>query len=145
MLEQSESNHVSHFIFPFKDRSSYLSTSLCGSAVGITTGYLNDHGVGIQVRVASRILFSTSSPGQLWSAPSLLSNGYRKEGGVKRWAVKMTTHLQLLQRSRKRGSICPRPHISGWGSVWILLTSLYIYIYIYIYIYRKLKKMMHTF
>jgi hypothetical protein len=30
--------------------------------------------------------------------------------------VKLTTHLQLLPRSRKRGSIQPLPHTSSWRS-----------------------------
>jgi hypothetical protein len=47
--------------------------------------------------------------------PNLLSNGYR---GLFPWgqsgrAVKLTTHLQLVPRSRKRGSIQPVPHTSS--------------------------------
>jgi hypothetical protein len=46
------------------------------SAVGIATRYrLDDRGVGVQVPVRSRIFSSPRRPDQLWSPPSLLSNG----------------------------------------------------------------------
>jgi hypothetical protein len=32
------------------------------------------------------------------------------------WGMKLTTHLQLVLRSRKRGSIHPLPHTSSWRS-----------------------------
>jgi hypothetical protein len=68
------------------------STSQKGSqdsAVGIASGYgLGDQGVGVRVPVGSRI-FSTLS------RPVL--------------GVKVTTHLQLVPRSRKCGSIHPSP------------------------------------
>jgi hypothetical protein len=75
------------------------------SSVGIATGYgLDERRAGVRVPVGSRI-FSTAFI--LILGPSLLSNGYR---GLFRWGVKLTTHLQLMQRSRKRGSIHPLPH-----------------------------------
>jgi hypothetical protein len=36
--------------------------------------------------------------------------------GLSGQAVKLTTHLQLLPRSRKRGSIPPLPHTPSWRS-----------------------------
>jgi hypothetical protein len=48
------------------------------SVVGIATGYgLDDQGVGVRVKVASRIFSSARRPGRLWGPPTLLSNGYR--------------------------------------------------------------------
>jgi hypothetical protein len=48
------------------------------SVVGIATGYgLDDGGVGVRVRVGSRIFSSPRRPDRLWGPPSLLSNGYR--------------------------------------------------------------------
>jgi hypothetical protein len=48
-----------------------------GSSVGIATDYgLADQGVGVRVRVGSRILTSSYCPGKLWGTHILLSNGY---------------------------------------------------------------------
>jgi hypothetical protein len=72
------------------------------SSVGIATGYgLDDRGVGVRVPVESRI-FSSTRPDRPWGSPNLLSNGYwglfpRRQSG---WGVKLTTHLQLVPRSR---------------------------------------------
>jgi hypothetical protein len=84
------------------------------SVVGIATGYgLDDRGVGVQVSVGSRIFSSLNRPDRLWGPPNFLSNGYRwliLRG--KAWSgrgVKLTTHLQLVPRSRKCGSIHPLP------------------------------------
>jgi hypothetical protein len=47
-------------------------------AARIATGYgLDAQGVRVQVPVGSRIFFSPCCPDQVWSPPSLLSNGYQ--------------------------------------------------------------------
>jgi hypothetical protein len=84
-----------------------------GSAVGITTAYgLDDRGFGVRVPVVSRIFSSPYRPDRLWGRPSLLSNGYRElflreESGK---GVKLTTHIQLVPGSRKRGSMHSLDH-----------------------------------
>jgi hypothetical protein len=84
------------------------------SSIGIATGYgLDDWGVRVRVPVGSRI-FSSPRPDRLWGPPSFLHNGYR---GLfpRRWSgqgVKLATHLQLVPRSKKRGSLHPLPHTS---------------------------------
>jgi hypothetical protein len=86
---------------------------LLGGVVGIATVYgLDDRGVGVRVPVGSRIFSSPSCPDRLWGPPNLLPNEYRgffprgKAGGR---GVKLTTHLKLLPRSRKCGSIHHSP------------------------------------
>jgi hypothetical protein len=88
-------------------------------AVGIVTGYgLDDRGVTVRVPIGSRIISSPRRPDRLWAPPSLLSNGYRGPSlGVKRPGVKLTTHLQLVPRPRKRGYIYPLPHKPSWRSI----------------------------
>jgi hypothetical protein len=84
------------------------------SAVGIATGCrLNNRGVGVRVPAGTRIFTSRCRPVRLWGPPNLLSIGYRGlfPRGVKRPCVKLTTHLQLVPRSRKCGSIHPLPHL----------------------------------
>jgi hypothetical protein len=86
----------------------YSLTMSRDSAVGIATGYgLDDREVGVRVPVGSRILSSPRRPDQLWEPTRLLSNGYwwLFPWGWSGRGVKLTTHLQLVPRSRKRGSI----------------------------------------
>jgi hypothetical protein len=76
------------------------------SAGGIATGYgLTDLGVGVRVPVLSIIFTSPCCPDRLWGQTSLLSNGYRGlfPRGYSGRSVKLTTHLQLVPRSRKVG------------------------------------------
>jgi hypothetical protein len=87
------------------------------STVGILTGYgLDDRGVGVRVPIKSRIFSSSRRPDRPLGPPSLLSNGYRGlfsrrlSGG----SMKLTTHLQLVSRSRKCRSIHPLPHTPSW-------------------------------
>jgi hypothetical protein len=81
------------------------------SAVCIATDYgLENREVGVRVPVWASIFFSPHRPDR-WGPPSLLSNGYRGlfPRGWSCWDVKLTTHLQIVPRSRKRGSIHPPP------------------------------------
>jgi hypothetical protein len=78
------------------------------SAVGIATGYgLDYQGVGVQVPVGARIFTSPCSPDRLWGLHHLLSKGYWGifPQGQRGRGVKLTTHLQLVPRSRKCGAI----------------------------------------
>jgi hypothetical protein len=90
-----------------------------GSVVGIATGYgMEGGGVGVRVPVRSRIFSSPSCPDRLWGPPNLLFNGYRGffPRGLSGRVVKLTTHLQLVLRSRKRASIYSIPHTPSWRS-----------------------------
>jgi hypothetical protein len=77
------------------------------SAVGIATDYgLDDRRVGVRIPVGSRIFTFPQCPDRLWGPPSLLSIGTG--------CVKLTTHLKLVPRSRKRGFIHLLLHTSSW-------------------------------
>jgi hypothetical protein len=83
------------------------------SAVGIVTGYdLDDREVGVRVPVGSRIFYLPYHPDLIWHSSNLLYNGHRGlfPRGQSGRRVKLTTHLQLVPRSRKRGSMNPLPH-----------------------------------
>jgi hypothetical protein len=80
-------------------------------AIGIATGYgLDEREVGVRVPVRARFSSSPRCPDRFWGPPSLLSNVNRflflrdKAAGVE-----ADHHLQLVPRSRKRGSIHPIP------------------------------------
>jgi hypothetical protein len=87
------------------------------SSVGIATGCgLDDRGVGVRVPVGSRV-FSMSSRPALGSTqppvqwvPGLFPRGLSGRG------VKLTTHLQLVPRSRKCGFINSLPRTPSWRS-----------------------------
>jgi hypothetical protein len=85
----------------------------------MATGYgLDDQEVGVQVPVGARIFSSPRRPDWLCGPTNLLSNGYwglflRGSSGR---GVKLTTHLQLVPRSRRCGSIHPLPHTPSWHS-----------------------------
>jgi hypothetical protein len=98
--------------------SSIYSATSRHSIVGIATSYgLNDREVGYRVAVGSRIFSSPNSPDRLWDPPSLLSSGYR---GLFPRVVKLTTHLQLVPRSRKCGSIHPLPRTPSWRCAYLV-------------------------
>jgi hypothetical protein len=76
--------------------------------------------VGFRVPVGSRIVSSKLRPVRLWGPPNFLSNGYRglfprRKSGR---GVKLTTNIQLVQRSRKCGSIHPLRHMSSCRSAY---------------------------
>jgi hypothetical protein len=81
--------------------------------VGIGTGYgLDDQGIGVGVPVVSMIftpsIVQTGSGVHTTSNPMVLAVLSRGESGR---GVKLTTHLQLVSRSRKYGAIHPLPHV----------------------------------
>jgi hypothetical protein len=92
-------------------------------SVGIATGYgLDEWGFGVRVPEGSTIFSSPRRPDCLRGPPKLLSNGYRGlfPRGYRDRGVKLTTHLQLVPRSRQCGSIHPRPHMSSWRSAYLV-------------------------
>jgi hypothetical protein len=87
--------------------------------VGIATGHgLDDLVVGVRVPVGSKIFSFPRTPDRLWSPLSLLSNEYRGlfPRGWSDRCVKLTTHFQLVPRSRKYGSIHSFLHTPSWRS-----------------------------
>jgi hypothetical protein len=85
-------------------------------------GYLSRYSCGLDGRgsiVGRATFFSTPQcPDRLWGPPSLPSSGHRVlfPRGQSGRPVKLTIHLHLAPRSRKRGSIPPLPHMSSWRS-----------------------------
>jgi hypothetical protein len=106
------------------------------SAVDIATVYgLDDWGDGVRVPVGSSIFSFLCRPDLLWGQPSLLSKGHRGSfpGGKAAGAWKLTTHLQLVSRTRKCGSIHPPPNTPSWRSVSEAQGQLYFLLYFYPY------------
>jgi hypothetical protein len=99
------------------------------SVVGTATGYgLDDQGVGVRVPVGSRIFTSPRRPDRHWGPPSLLSNGYRRLVPLgQSGSVKLTTHLQLVPKSRKCGSLHPLhwAHSAATCSRWFLVRGFF--------------------
>jgi hypothetical protein len=88
--------------------------------VGIASGYrLDEQGVGVRVPAGSRIFFSPCRPDWLCGSPNALFSGYRGlfPLGYSDRGVKLTTHLQLVPRPRKGGSIHPLPYTPSRRSV----------------------------
>jgi hypothetical protein len=125
-LRRIRTDHMHHI--PFLAFPSHSPSTICMSTnsikqLGQHSRYsnwlrLDDRGVGVPSpgRVKN-FLFSTSSRPALgptqppieW-VPGVLSQG------VKRGGVKLTTHLQLVPRSRKCGSIHQLLHMPSWRS-----------------------------
>jgi hypothetical protein len=88
------------------------------SVLDIATGYeLDGRGGRVRAPVGSRIFSFPQLPDWLWDPPSLLCllyNGYWGLflRGYSGRGVKLTTHLQIVPRSRKYGPIHPLPQFS---------------------------------
>jgi hypothetical protein len=98
----------------------HLILSNCCNMVGMATGYrLDNRGAGIQVLVGSRICTSPYHPDWPWGPASFLFSEYQGLFPQGR-DVKLTTHHQLVPRSRKHGSKHPLLHTSSWHSAWLV-------------------------
>jgi hypothetical protein len=87
---------------------------LCGPFRGYVTSFCLATGYGLdeqEVGVRARIFTSPYHPNRLWDPPNLRSNWYRRFclRGYSGQGVKLITHLQLVPRSRKYGSIHSLP------------------------------------
>jgi hypothetical protein len=85
------------------------------SVVGIATGCRLDHReVEVRVTVGSRNFTFPNNEERLWGSLNLLFNGFLPGGrGLKGRGMKLTTHYQLVPRSRKLGFIHRLPHTSS--------------------------------
>jgi hypothetical protein len=89
------------------------------SALGIATGYgLDDRRIGVRAPVGIRIWFfrNAQTGSEVHQTSCQIGTGGSFPGGkvVGEWSL--TTHLQLVPKSRKCGSIHPLPHTSSWRS-----------------------------
>jgi hypothetical protein len=89
------------------------------SVLGIATDYeLGDRGVQVRFPVGARIVFFSTSfiPALRFTQPPIqgVPGALSREKSGR--GVKLTTHHQLLPRSRKCGSIPALPHTPSWHS-----------------------------
>jgi hypothetical protein len=85
--------------------------------VGIATGYgLDGRGFGVSspCRVKNFLLLTSSIPVMGPTQPPIKWVPGPLSSVVKRLGHKLTTHFQLVPRSRKCGSIHPLPHTPSW-------------------------------
>jgi hypothetical protein len=85
---------------------------------------INANATSLGLSVSSIAIFFLNVMGlscEIWynytfpcSHPSVLSSRYRRGGRQSGRSVKLTTRLQLVPRSRKRGSTHPLPHTPSW-------------------------------
>jgi hypothetical protein len=88
------------------------------SVVGTATGYgLDNQGVGVRAVVGSRIFSSPRRPDVEPTHPPIHGYCGLFPQGQSGRGVKLTTHLQLVLRSRKCGSIHPLSRTPSWHSV----------------------------
>jgi hypothetical protein len=86
-----------------------------GSAVDIATAYgLDDQGVPVVSEFSLLHIVQTGSGAYAASYPMGTRGSFPKSKAA--GFVKLTTHRQLVPRSRKCGSVDPLPHMPSWHS-----------------------------
>jgi hypothetical protein len=92
--------------------------------------------------------FFSSSPcsERLWGPPSLLPSGYQGlfTWGVKRPAVKLTTHLHLVPRSRMHGAVPTFPNMHSWCSTQLKQRDNFTFTLPNLMLHNPFKKSTHT-
>jgi hypothetical protein len=100
-----------------------LAPVIRDSAVGIATSYcLDDRGIGFRVPVVSKIFTSSCRANRLWGSPNFQSPG------VKRPGPDADTHLRLMPRSRKLGSVHPLRYTPLWRSAYLSTGTTLLYL-----------------